>query len=153
MRIITGYISTVCLTLLLLKYPSRKAGFRNMNRLLWKLHKPVSGIFCISAFIHLILIIPVVKTRNIFIVMSGFAAFIMAFVLITLCHTMKDIKKKMLWHRIMSLVLLFIVAFHIFFYFNDFAEYKNNVKEISNSEWAGYIYARSQFQVLQIQAR
>lgn len=85
--------------------------------------------------------------------MSGFAAFIMAFVLIALCHTMKDIKKKMFWHRIMSLVLLFIVAFHIFVYFNDFAEYKNNVKEISNSEWTGYIYARSQFQVLQIQAR
>ncbi|BBF44858.1 FMN-binding domain-containing protein [Lachnospiraceae bacterium KM106-2] len=94
----------------------------------------MSGIFFLACIAHLLFAIPVLNARSIAVVSSGIFAFAVAILLITLCHVTKDKKKKMLWHRILSVVLLLVVGIHLVTYFVDFNQYKNKIQEIRIGE-------------------
>lgn len=106
MGIITGYISLISFLLLAVKYVLRRMKNQKMNCFFKRLHKPVSCIFLLSCIIHLILVIPVLKARNLLVTFSGFLGFGIAIFIILLCHVIKDRKKKMFWHRALTLALL-----------------------------------------------
>ncbi|MDD3412957.1 MAG: FMN-binding protein [Lachnospiraceae bacterium] len=162
MGIITGYISLISFLLLAAKFAMRKMKIQKMNQFFKRLHKPVSCVFLLSCIIHLILVIPVLKTRNLLVTFSGYLGFGIAILIILLCHMIKDGKKKMFWHRTLTLALLTAVVCHVIVYYMDFIHYKDSIQGIEITEIdistipdgnyvgdynAGYIYAKVQVSV------
>lgn len=157
MGIITGYICLISFMVLALKFVARKAKFNRVNRFLQIIHKPVSCIFFATGVLHFIIVLPVLKGRNIFVTISGIIALAFAIVLVVLCHTIKNGQKKMHWHRMMTVLILMLLVVHVIVYYVDFIRYLNavsgieisdvNVNEIPDGEYTGkydvgYIYAK-----------
>lgn len=159
---IIGYISLLCLFLLVSKFIARKVKAKRIDLFLGKIHKPVSCIFLLSFFAHILSVIPVLKSRGLLVAVTGIIAVLTAMLLILLCHTIKSKSKKMLLHRIFSVLLLLAVFFHITAYYADFIAYQDKIKQTEISEVdisnisdgvyigeydAGYIYAKVQVSV------
>ena len=157
MGIVTGYICLISFMVLALKFVARKAKFNRVNRFLQIIHKPVSCIFFATGVLHFIIVLPVLKGRNIFVTISGIIALAFAIVLVVLCHTIKNGQKKMHWHRMMTVLILMLLVVHVIVYYVDFIRYLNavsgieisdvNVNEIPDGEYTGkydvgYIYAK-----------
>ena len=117
MRIVTGYLCLIGLLVLLFKFVARKWGNEKMNALFRRWHKPASGIFFLAAILHLILVIPVLKERPPLLWGTGAVSFFLGMLVILLGHTIKDKRKNMLWHRILSVILTGFVALHMVFFF------------------------------------
>lgn len=157
MGIITGYICAICFLLLAVKFIARKAKWERLNQILHKVHKPVSGIFLLAAIIHLCLVFPVLKTRNVLVNITGIAALVIVVLMIVLCHVMRQDTKKMFWHRMLTVILLLLIIVHIIAYFIDLGQYQSKIREINISDVdvsavadgsytgdcdCGYIYAK-----------
>ena len=111
-KTLTGILNLILFATLLLKGPIRKYGSDELNSHFFKLHKPASGIVCLTIPLHLFFVwntIPEHWLHSIF----GIIAAVEYLVLVTLCHTMKDQTEKMHWHRILSLLLLVLLASHV----------------------------------------
>lgn len=162
MGIVTGYISLLCFLVLAGKFIGRVSGREKVNDLLRRLHKPVSAVFLCVCLLHLVLVLPVLKTRAASVTASGILCLAAVVLLILLCHMIKNGKKRMLWHRALTLVLLAVVVFHIIVYMIDFAQYQKCMESITvtgvdvsvipdgtyTGEYdAGYIYAKVQVEV------
>ena len=162
MGILTGYISLACLLFLAAKFVTRKTKNQKLDRFFHRLHKPVSGIFLLTGIVHLFLVLPVWNTRSMPVNFSGVAALAILLLLIVACHGIKDAKKRMFWHRLLTIVLLILAACHVTAYYIDFAQYQNHIKSIRidgvdisgipdgkyiGDYDAGYIYARVQVTV------
>jgi uncharacterized protein with FMN-binding domain len=162
MGIITGYFSLISFLLLVIKFIVRKMKNQKLNHIFKQLHKPVSCVFLLSCIIHFVLVIPVLKARNLLVTYSGLLSFGIAILLILFCHIIKDGKKKMFWHRTLAFALLVAVTCHVTVYFTDFIQYKNNIQGIKTTEIdlstipdgkyvgdydAGYLYAKVQVTV------
>lgn len=113
LRVITGSISLVCFVLLAVKYPLRKLGLHKLNGALMKLHEAASGILCLSGIAHIILVFPVLSGRGVALPLIGGAAFLLLLWIIAACHMMKDLKKRMDWHRWLSLAAFTAIAAHV----------------------------------------
>ena len=157
MGIITGYLALIGLLLLLAKFVTRRIHNDRFDRFFLKLHKPVSTAFVIITVIHLLLTLPVFRTRDLTVVLSGIAALIILILLITLYHRIKNGKEKMRWHRILSTIMLLFAVVHIVTYYIDFGDYQRKISEIEITQVdlsrikdgqyvgeydAGYIYAK-----------
>ncbi|NCB32679.1 MAG: hypothetical protein EOM64_02150 [Erysipelotrichia bacterium] len=112
MKTVTGILNLVLFAILLLKGPIRKYGSRELNRFFFRLHKPVSGIVCLTVPVHLFYIWNAAGTYPLH-SFFGIAAAAEYLVLVTLCHTMKNQTVKMRWHRILSALLLALLAGHV----------------------------------------
>lgn len=162
MGIVMGYICLICYILLAGKYVARKTERQRVNAFFLKLHKPVSCIFLLACIIHLILVLPVLKGRDMLVTVSGMFCLGMILLLIILCHVIKEKKQKMFWHRLLTVVLLVMIVFHVVVYMIDFKQYQNKISNIEIDEVeisaisdgsymgeydAGYIYAKVQVTV------
>lgn len=162
MGIVMGYICLICYILLAGKYVARKTERQRVNAFFLKLHKPVSCIFLLTCIIHLILVLPVLKGRDMLVTVSGMFCLGMILLLIILCHVIKEKKQKMFWHRLLTVVLLVMIVFHVVVYMIDFKQYQNKISNIEIDEVeisaisdgsymgeydAGYIYAKVQVTV------
>ena len=93
---------------------------------------------------------------------SGIMIIAAIFALTYLCHVIKNREKRILWHRIMTVILFIGLMVHIVAYFIDFNQYQQKianieVEEIDLSEVedgvyegdydAGYIYAKVRVQI------
>lgn len=169
--IITGYICLFCFCILLLKALTRKAGLRKADRFIMKLHKPASGILLAGCAVHMTLVFPVLRMRNIAVLVTGICAAATYLLLIVFCHNggFQIISKnlntnvsnpaayKLRLHRVMSFIMLVCIAAHILFYYLDFENYNNRIacirlQGVDTSQMedgiyigeydAGYIYAQ-----------
>lgn len=139
--IITGYICLFCFCILLLKALSRKLDLHKADRFIMKLHKPASGILLIGSVVHMVLVFPVLRMRNIAVSITGICAIITYLLLIVFCHNggfqilSKNLNKnisnpaayKLRLHRAMSVITLVCIGVHIIFYYLDFNNYKNQI--------------------------
>ena len=157
MGIITGYICLFFLLLLLAKYISKRCHLSKINAFLMRVHKYVAGGFLLVGTVHFFLVIRVLLTRDISVVLSGTVIMAAGIALITVCHTMKNRKKELTFHRIFSAVIAIMTILHIIFYFMDYNRYMAAVSDItiegidldtvSDGEYigecdTGYIYAK-----------
>ena len=108
---VTGAVALVSLLALLVKYPLRKLGMHKLNAFFMKLHEAASGLFFIAAIAHMISSLRQAR-KHPFAALTGVLSFVISFVLIAACHMTKDVKKKMHWHRIYSLLLTLTTAGH-----------------------------------------
>lgn len=157
MGIITGYICLLFMILLLVKYITKRCHLTKINALLMRIHKYAAGGFLVVGIAHFILVIKVIDTRNIVVVMSGLVILVTGIALVFVCHSMKNRKKELMFHRGFSLVIAVMLIIHVVFYFADFNSYQKAIRDIlidevdlntiENGEYigecdAGYIYAK-----------
>lgn len=162
MGIVMGYICLICFILFAGKYVARKRNCAKVNSFFLKLHKPLSCIFLLACIIHLILVFPVLKGRDILVTVSGMLCLGLILLLIILCHVIKGKKQKMFWHRMLTIVLLIMIVLHVIVYMIDFKNYQKQISNIEIGEVeistiadgtyigeydAGYIYAKVQVTV------
>lgn len=143
MGIFMGILCFLCFLLLLAKAASRKFGLHKADRLFMKLHKPLSGALFLLCPVHIFFVLRVTRTAQSSRMarpsqvmwlsrtaqiswtaesprsarfpgyLSGGCLFLCMLVLITLCHTCRDEKRKLKQHRILSAVMLGCALIHI----------------------------------------
>lgn len=116
MKLVTGYICLVCFILLAVKYPLRKLGLHKLNAELMKIHEAASGLLFLAAIVHIIFVFPVALAKGTALPVLGALSFALLIWLVAACHMMKDVKKRMQWHRWLSLASCFTIAVHVALY-------------------------------------
>lgn len=162
MGIISGILSLICFCLLSLKAVTARIHLKRADSVLRKLHKPVSALLLVLCFFHMLFVFSVLKSRNMLVVISGAAGVLLLFLLICLCHLIKDRKKKMWWHRALTVFMAVCLVGHVAGYLADFREYQRRIAEITFADVnleeiedgiyegecdAGYIYARVKVEI------
>lgn len=120
MGIFFGILCVICFCLLSAKAVTARLPLKNMDQILMKLHKPASAFLIIACFIHIICVVPLLKNRNVLVVISGIANLVFMVLLIYLCHTIKDKNKNLLWHRIMTIFMAIGIIGHLTAYIINF---------------------------------
>lgn len=162
MAIFFGVLCLISFFLLSAKAFTAKFHLKKMDKILMIVHKPVSVFLIIVCFIHIIYVIPILKNRNKLVIISGITSVIFMVLLIYLCHVIKDRKRKILWHRILTILMAISIAGHFTAYIIDFNHYQKNIAAIefdginfenvedgiySGECNAGYIYAKVEIEV------
>lgn len=163
MGIVLGFLLLFCFCILSMKFFSRKLKLKKADMVLMKLHKPISAIFLVICFLHIVLVLSVFKTRNPFVYVTGSIAVIFSILIILLCHFIKkDKKRRFLCHRLLSAALLLAIIGHVIIFNIDFQHYQTTVegihldgidisdladgKYVGNFD-AGYIYAQVEVEI------
>ena len=162
MGIILGYLCAICFILLAGKAITHRCHFTKLDKVLMRLHKPLSAVMLVLSIVHFIVVIPVLQTRSMLVNLSGIAMLVVVILLIGLCHMIKQREKRMWWHRCLTIVIAVLLVGHIVTYFMDFAAYHQKIASIEIEEVdvsqiadgiyegeydAGYIYAKVQVEV------
>lgn len=162
MGIILGYLCVICIVLLAVKAITRHFRLTKIDWILMKIHKPLSASIILLGVAHFIVVISVMENRAMLVNISGIMIIAAIFALTYLCHVIKNREKRILWHRIMTVILFIGLMVHIVAYFIDFNQYQQKianieVKEIDLSDVedgvyegdydAGYIYAKVRVQI------
>ncbi len=120
MGIFFGILCVISFCLLSAKAVTARLHLKNMDQILMKLHKPASTFLIIACFIHIICVVPLLKNRNVLVAVSGIANVVFMFLLIYLCHVIKDKNKNLLWHRIMTILMAIGIIVHFMTYITNF---------------------------------
>lgn len=162
MGIVFGFISLICFLVLAAKAITHRCNWQRADRFLLKIHKYASVLLLISCLIHIILVVPVLENRSIFVIITGASSIIVMILLIFFCHMIKEKKKKLWWHRALTIIMAICIVAHITTYFIDFKDYQQKVSDITvedidlaeiedgtyEGEYdAGYIYAKVEVEI------
>ncbi len=157
MGIVFGYLALICFVMLAAKWIARRCNLVQIDKVLMKIHRPVSLLLIIFCIVHTIFVIPVLRNRDVLVNVSGVVAAICMAALIFSCHMRKQKDRRMKWHRTLTILMAVCIVCHMVVYFMDFREYQENIESITfkNIELsdiddgtyvgeydAGYIYAR-----------
>ena len=118
--------------MLMMKWVARKFNITRVNNILGKLHKPLGVIALILGIVHFIVVIPVMKNRDVLVNFTGVLAFVLMVAIIVSCHVTRNNKVKMKLHRIFTIIAFACIIGHVVTYFADFMEYQNNIENIEN---------------------
>lgn len=127
MGIFFGILCLICFCLLSAKAVTAKLSFKKMDKMLLKAHKPVSALLIITCLIHIIYVIPILKNRSLSVMISGIVTVVFMVLLICLCHMIRDRKKKILWHRIITVLMAISIIGHFTTYIIAFNNHPNIV--------------------------
>lgn len=157
MGIVFGYLALLNFCILVSKWIARKCKLTKSDKVLMKIHKPISLLLLVFCILHIVFVIPVLRNRNVLVNISGVLAVIFMVALIFSCHLIKQKDRRMKWHRILSILMAVCIIGHVVVYFMDFREYQRNVESITFENIdlsdvedgtyvgecdAGYIYAK-----------
>lgn len=157
MGIVFGYLALICFCMLVTKWIARRCNLIRIDKVLMRIHRPMSLLLIVFCILHISFVIPVLRNRNVLVNISGVLAVIFMFILIFSCHVLKQKDRRMKWHRIMTILMALCIVWHVVVYFMDFREYQKNVASITFENIvlsdvedgtyvgeydAGYIYAK-----------
>lgn len=125
MGILFGILCLICFGMLSAKAVTAKLHLIKMDKMLMKLHKPISGFLIITCLVHIFYVVPILKNHDVIVMISGILNVVLMVFLIYLCHVIKDEKKKILWHRIMTVLMAISIAVHVTTYIIDFNRYNS----------------------------
>ncbi|WP_419025518.1 FMN-binding protein [Emergencia sp.] len=131
MGIVLGYISLLCFILLSAKIFTHKFHITKADKVLRILHQPLCCILTVSCIFHFIFVIPVFKTRNLFIYITGILIALLLIFMIFFCHVKrKNTVEWLKWHRVLAGVMFLLIVGHIAIYCFDFRDYQTKIKNI-----------------------
>lgn len=130
MGIVSGILCLFCFCLLSAKAATAKLHLKRADRLLMKLHKPISACLVILCLVHFVFVMPVLKSRSPFVAGTGAAIIALMILLIYFCHRIKDQTKKMAWHRRLTILMAIGIIGHFTTYILDFSSYQSRVAAI-----------------------
>lgn len=115
--LIFGYLSLICLILLLIKFVLHQLNFKKCDQLLMKIHKYLSGALLLIGLCHIISIIPTLATHHMIVIVPGIMTYLIFIWLVGIAHVIKNPQINLFWHRVLSLILLLCITIHIITYF------------------------------------
>ena len=131
MGIVLGYISLLCFILLSAKICTRKLQGTKADKVFRMLHKPLCCILAVAYVLHFIFVIPVFKTRNLLVYITGLLMAFLLILIIVFCHVKrKDRTEWLKWHRVLAGLMLLCVVGHIAIYYYDFRDYQVKINSI-----------------------
>ena len=130
MGIVLGYLSLICFCMLVAKWIERRCNLIKFDKVLMRIHRPVSLLLIVFCILHISFVIPVLRNRNILVNVSGVLAVVFMIVLIFSCHVLKQKDRRMTWHRILTILMAVCIVWHVLVYFMDFRHYHRNVESI-----------------------
>lgn len=130
MGIFSGILCFICFCLLSAKAAAAKLHLEKMDKILMKIHKPVSAFLILSCFVHILCVIPILENRNFLVTVSGIIIVSFMILLICLCHMIRDRKQKLSWHRILTILMAVGITGHFTAYVTDFNDYRKSVANI-----------------------
>lgn len=95
MGIILGILCLICFCILSVKSIAKKFHLEKMDGILMRIHKPASVILIALCVLHILWVVPVLKNRSIFVIVSGIAVMLILIWLICFMHIKKDNQKRM----------------------------------------------------------
>lgn len=113
MGILFGILCLICFVLLSAKAVTAKLHLKKMDIILMKFHKPVSAFLMIMCFVHILYVVPILQNRDVLVMISGIVNVVLMVFLICLCHVIKEKREKMLWHRILTVLMAIGIMIHI----------------------------------------
>lgn len=123
MGIVSGILCLICFCLLAAKAVTARLHLKRADRAFMKLHKPVSALLFVLCFLHILFVFSVLKSRSMLVVVSGAVGVLLMFLLICLCHLIKDRKKKMWWHRALTILMAVCLMGHVAAYIAEITSY------------------------------
>lgn len=162
MGILFGILCLICFGVLSAKALSARLHFKKMDKILMKFHKPISAFLIITCFVHILFVVSVLKNRDVLVMISGIINIGFMVLLIYLCHAIKDRKRRILWHRILTLLMAVGITVHFTADIIDFNRYQKNVASIEFDDIdlgnvedgiyrgecdVGYIYAKVKVEI------
>jgi uncharacterized protein with FMN-binding domain len=155
---ILGIITTILLLLTFAKFITKRLKFKKADKLFAKSHKITGIMLIIVALLHLITSFSLFETRPLVVYVLGVIALVCMLVVAGSYFFRKSLGTR--WIKIHwcgSVVILVVIALHIFMVINSLTEYKNainnisfddiKISDVSDGQYegecdAGYIYAR-----------
>ena len=110
---ITGYLCAASYLLLFVKLFTRLLSLKKADRFIMKIHELSSGVFCLALLVHMVMNFISFQPGRPEKYALGLGAGFIALLLITLCHLMKEPKAKFMWHRILAIAAILLMAAHI----------------------------------------
>lgn len=128
---ITGIILTVLFILMCLKIVTKRCNNRKIDTLMGRIHKVLGVILCITAIVHMIMALSLIKQRPFSMYIAGIImiASILAALLSYLFR--KKLKKKwIIIHRIATVILMLCLISHCIVGINSLNTYKSEINNI-----------------------
>lgn len=162
MGILFGILCLICFGVLSAKALSARLHIKKMDKMLMKLHKPASAFWIITCFVHILFVVSVLKNRDVLIMITGISNIVLMVLLIYLCHAIKDRKRRILWHRILTVLMAVGITVHFTADIIDFNRYQKKVASIEFDDIdlenvedgiyrgecdVGYIYAKVEVEI------
>ena len=164
MGIISGILCVVCFCLLSAKAVTAKLHIKKIDKILMKMHKPISALLIVLCCVHIFCVVRLLKNRSLLVVISGITNTVLMISLICFCHIIKDREKKIMWHRIWTILMAVGIMGHLAAYIVDFNHYQMNIANIEIQEVdlenvedgvyigtcdVGYIYAKVEVEIIE----
>ena len=94
MGIVFGYLSLICFCMLVAKWIARRCNLIKFDKVLMRIHRPVSLLLIVFCILHISFVIPVLRNRNILVNVSGVLAVVFMIVLIFFLPCTKTKRQK-----------------------------------------------------------
>ena len=153
-----GIILAVLFLIVCLKFITKRCHLKNVDRVMLKIHRVLGVLLLISAVLHMVLVLPLIRQRPIGMYIAGGVMIICALAAGgSFCFRIKLKKKWILIHRGAALLFLLLLIFHVIVGVNSFSAYQKAISGIvvhdvetagvADGKYigecdAGYIYAK-----------
>lgn len=114
MGIFSGILCVICFCVLSAKAATARLNLKKADNMLMKAHKPVSAFLIIVFLTHIFNVVALLKNRSLSVAFSGTVTAVLMVLLICLCHIIKDQTKKMIWHRIFTVLMAIGIIVHFY---------------------------------------
>jgi uncharacterized protein with FMN-binding domain len=155
---ITGIILAILFILTCLKFVTKRCNNKKLDFVAGKIHKVLGLIILITAIVHMIITLPLIKQRPFFMYIAGMIMVACALAAVISYYSRKKLKKNwIIIHRIATLLFILCLIFHVFIGVKSLNTYQSeiknteinnmNLKNVSDGNYigeydVGYIYAK-----------
>lgn len=160
----TGIILAILFILTCLKFVAKRCNHKKLDFVAGKMHKVLGFILLITAIVHMIITLPLIKQRPFSMYIAGIIMVACALAAILSYFLRKKLKKNwIIFHRIVSLIFTLCLIFHVFLGVKSLKTYESEVKNIeihnvdiervSDGNYVGecnvgYIYAKVEVTIM-----
>jgi uncharacterized protein with FMN-binding domain len=128
---ILGILSAILYLLVSGLFITKRFTTGKVRRVFYAIHKPLGLLLLGVSAAHLILSLQLLEQRPIIMFILGFIMLITQLLGILVISLRKRIKKAILLHKVLALVMLICLILHVFFGVTSFKEYQADIKALT----------------------
>lgn len=128
---ITGIILAILFILTCLKFITKRCKHKKIDFVAGKIHKVLGLILLITAIVHMIITLPLIKQRPFFMYIAGMIMVACALAAVISYYSRKKLKKNwIIIHRAATLLFILCLVFHVFLGVKSLNTYQSEIKNI-----------------------
>jgi len=128
---IFGIVSVIFFIMICMRFIIKYMSNKKLKLLFIKLHVPVSIMFAFITVLHCIASFPIMRSRSVYSILTGFLSMIFIFLSFLSGLQMRKGKQKLRQHQLCALAACFLIIIHIVFNITGLVAYQNKVQNIS----------------------